>query len=101
MPMRLLLRQLAGDPVETLAALLTRCGGNHGDSLADAVIGRFRSNFNDLAGGIGAENMRELNLHRIVTGAHDAVEGAIDRNRMDFDQDLIRRRFGCGDFFEA
>jgi hypothetical protein len=45
--------------------------------------------------------MRELNFYRIVSGAHNAIEGAVNRNRMDFDQDLIRRRFRCGDFFEA
>lgn len=70
--------------LEARSALLTGHGRDHGDAIADFEFRNAASYFNDFAGGIGPEHMRQLNFHRIPARAHDAIEGAVDRDRMDF-----------------
>src|SRR5207247_5101093 len=86
---------------ETWRAFLT--GGRRDDcnaiawfELRDAIV-----EIDDFASRIGAEHMRQLNLHRILARADNAIECAVDRDRMDFYQNLARRRLRCGHAFKT
>jgi hypothetical protein len=62
---------------EARSALLTGHGRDHGDAIADFQFRSAASYFNDFAGGIGAEHMGQLNCHRILARANDAIERTI------------------------
>src|SRR6266542_73571 len=86
---------------ETWRAFLT--GGRRDDrnaiawfELRDAIV-----EIDDFASRIGAEHMRQLNLHRILAGADDANERGEHRDRVDFYQNLAHCRLGCGHAFKT
>jgi len=41
-----------------------------------------------------------LNFHRVLTGANDQIQGAIDRNGMNLEQDFARGRLRHRNIFE-
>ena len=82
-------------------ACFTRRCRDHGDPVPYVERRDCGPDFYDFARRIGAKHMGQSNLYRIFAGANDAVECAVDRNRMDFDQGLAGRRFRLRQIFEA
>jgi hypothetical protein len=77
---------------EAWRALLTRSGRDDGHAVARFELRDAVGDFDDFAGGVHAEDMGQLRFHGIVAGADDAVERAVDRNRVDSYQYLARFR---------
>src|SRR5215207_8494575 len=97
MPARQTIRFNATRALLTFPAAYDR---NRRDAIADLESADAAADFDDFAGRIDAEDMGHLDGHRIITGAHYAIKGAIDRHRMNFDDDLAGCRFWFGDIFE-
>jgi len=58
------------------------------------------ADFDDFAGGIGAEHVGQLNFHRILAGADDKIQGAIDGNGMNLEHNFARGGLGSWNIFE-
>ena len=56
--------------------------------------------FDDFARGIGAEHVGQLNFYRIPAGANDQIQGAIDRNGMNLEQNSAWGRLRHRNIFE-
>jgi hypothetical protein len=84
-----------------LFALATTDDRYRSDAVADLESADTVADFDDFAGWIDAEDMGHMDGHRIFAGAHDAIKGAVNRHRVDFDDDLAGCRIGFGDIFDA
>jgi hypothetical protein len=86
------------DEVERLARPAEMQGHRH--AIAGLALGDAGADGDDRADGIDAEDMRQLHRPRILAGADDAIEGAVDRNGGDLDHNLARTGLGCRHFLE-
>jgi hypothetical protein len=71
------------------------------DTVADRKLGDAGANGHDFPGRIGTEHVGQRDLHRILAGANDQIQGAVNRNRMNSDQNLAARGSGFRNFFQA
>ena len=70
-------------------ACFTRRCRDHGDPVPYVERRDCGPDFYDFARRIGAKHMGQSDIYRIFAGANDAVECAVDGNRMDFDPMIL------------
>jgi hypothetical protein len=68
---------------QTWAAPLTRYRRDYSDAITNHELRGPSAEFNDFTGRVDAEHMGKLNFYGVVAGADNAIEGSVDRNRVD------------------
>jgi len=81
---------------DALLAAQARNDRNRRHAIAEFESFDAAADFDHFAGGIDAGHVGQLNRHRILAGAHDAIERAVDRDRANSDNDLARAGFRLG-----